>query len=59
MAELQPDSAQVQVHIGASLVQLGRDEEAVPVFERAQALDPDYEGLQSTLDILRRAVGTE
>ena len=59
MAEFQPDGAQVHVNIGTSLVQLGRDEEAIPVFERAQALDPDFAGLDSTLEILRRAVGIE
>ena len=59
MGRLRPDSAQTHINIGSSLVKLGRDEEAIPVFERAQDLDPDYEGLETTLQILRRAVGTE
>ena len=59
MADLRPTSAQVQVNIGTSLVKLGRDEEAIAVFERAQDLDPDFEGLETTLEILRRAVGNE
>lgn len=59
MERLRPDVAQTHVNIGSSLVKLRRDEEAIPVFERAQALDPDYEGLQTTLQILRRAVGRE
>ena len=59
MEGLRPDSAQTHVNIGSSLVKLGRDEEAIPVFEKARDLDPDYEGLESTLQILRRAVGIE
>ena len=59
MERLRPDSAQTHINIGSSLVKLGRDEEAIPVFERAQDLDPDYEGLETTLRILRHAVGTE
>ena len=59
MERLRPDIAQTYVNIGSSLVKLRRDEEAIAVFERAQALDPDYEGLQTTLLILRRAVGRE
>ena len=59
MAKLRPNNAQVHVNIGSSLVKLGRDEEAIPVFERAQALDPGYAGIESTLQILKRAVGAE
>jgi tetratricopeptide (TPR) repeat protein len=59
MKRLRPDSAQTHVNIGSSLVKLGRDEDAIPVFEKARDLDPDYEGLETTLQILRRAVGIE
>ena len=59
LEKLRPDIAQTHINIGSSLVKLGRDEEALPVFERAQQLDPDYDGLRTTLQILRSAVGTE
>ena len=59
MEGLRPDSAQTHVNIGSSLVKLGRDEEAIPVFEKARDLDPDHGGLETTLQILRRAVGIE
>ena len=57
LAELQPESAQTHANTGATLVHLGRDEEAIQAFERALALDPELAGVRTTLENLRRKVG--